>query len=263
MDTAQMTVAQITSLLSQHNISLHIINTLKNDARLSVKRLVDRWEVRQKKEQQEKERIYALYKYERQLQSQGYGLVAGIDEAGRGPLAGPVVVAAVILPPDCYLPGLNDSKKLTATQREKLYQEIIQAAVSVTRCVVNVETIDDINIYQATVEGMYKVSEGLSPSPQAILIDAVPLPKLTIPSRSIISGDQVSASIAAASIIAKVERDQIMAELNCQYPMYGFGRNKGYGTEEHMNALKKYGPCNYHRRSFEPVRAVEAANNAG
>ncbi|WP_371371284.1 ribonuclease HII [Sporomusa aerivorans] len=257
MDTARMTVAQITALLSQQDISLHIINKLKQDARLSVQRIVDKWEARQQKAQKENERVLALYKYERLLQKQDYNLVAGIDEAGRGPLAGPVVIGAVILPPDCYLPGLNDSKKLTAAQREKLYQEILAVAIAVSRSIVSVETIDNLNIYHATIAGMYQAIEGLTPAPQAVLIDAVPLPRLTVPSESIISGDQISASIAAASIIAKVERDRIMNELDCKYPVYGFQRHKGYGTEEHMNALLKYGPCEYHRRSFAPVKAAE------
>lgn len=252
-----MTVAQISSLLSKQDISLHIIARLKEDARVSVRRLVDKWESRQQREVKEKERIYALYQYERQLQNKGYSLVAGIDEAGRGPLAGPVVIAGVILPPDCYLPGLNDSKKLSAVQREKLYQDIIKVAITVNRSIVSAETIDEMNIYQATVAGMYKVIETMSPSPQAVLIDAVPL-SLMIPSQSIIGGDQVSASIAAASIIAKVERDEIMNQLDSQYPMYGFSRNKGYGTQEHMDALAKYGPCIYHRQSFAPVKAVES-----
>lgn len=254
LDTAQMTVAQIASLLAQENISLHIIDALKQDARVSVQRLADKWESRRQRELQEKARISALYKHERQLQSAGYSLVAGIDEAGRGPLAGPVVIAGVILPPDCYLPGLNDSKKLSAAQREKLYQDIIRVASAVSRSIVSVETIDELNIYQATVSGMYQVIESMSPPPQAILIDAVPL-SLTVPSRSIIGGDQVSASIAAASIIAKVERDHIMNELDSQYPMYGFSRHKGYGTQEHMDALEKYGSCRHHRQSFAPVRA--------
>lgn len=261
MDTAQMTVAQITALLSQPDISLHIITKLKQDARLSVQRIVERWEARRQKEQKEKERISALYNYERGMQNQGYSLVAGIDEAGRGPLAGPVVIGAVILPPDCYLPGLNDSKKLSAAQREKLYQEITAVAVAVNRCIVGVEIIDYLNIYHATIAGMYKAIEGLVPAPQAVLIDAVPLPRLAVPSESIVSGDQLSASIAAASIIAKVERDQIMDELDCQFPMYGFKRHKGYGTQEHMNALQQYGPCKYHRRSFAPVNAVSTTNN--
>ncbi|HWR43193.1 ribonuclease HII [Sporomusa sp.] len=260
MDTTQMTVAQITALLSQHDISLHITNSLKTDARLSVKRLVDKWEARRQAAQRERERIQALYEYERQLEAEGYCLVAGIDEAGRGPLAGPVLVAAVILPLDCYLPGLNDSKKLTAAQREKLYQEIKKAALAVNSCIVSVETIDDINIYQATVGGMYSAASGLSPIPQAVLVDAVPLPNLAVPHQAIIGGDQVSASIAAASIIAKVERDQIMNELDCEYPKYGFARHKGYGTQEHMEALIKYGPCPHHRRSFAPVKAAEAAS---
>ena len=259
LDTAQMTVAQITALLSEQEISLETINRLKMDARISVKRLIDRWETHLRKAQRERERIAALYEYERQLNYEGYSLVAGVDEAGRGPLAGPVMVAAVILPPDCYLPGLNDSKQLTASQREKLYEEIKNTAIAVNRSAVSPEIIDDINIYQATIRGMYSAIAGLLPVPQAVLIDAVPLPELLIPWKSIISGDQVSASIAAASIIAKVERDQIMNELDRQYPRYGFSRHKGYGTQEHMEALAKYGPCPYHRQSFAPVRAAAIA----
>ncbi|SMC67041.1 ribonuclease HII [Sporomusa malonica] len=260
MDTTQMTVAQITALLSQQDISLHIINRLKIDARLSVKRLVDKWEARRQNAQREWARIQALYEYERQLKTKGHNLVAGVDEAGRGPLAGPVLVAAVILPLECYLPGLNDSKKLTAIQRERLYQEIKNAAIAVKSCVVSVETIDDINIYQATIGGMYSAISSLSPAPQAVLVDAVPLPKLVVPHQAIIGGDQVSASIAAASIIAKVERDQIMNELDSMYPMYGFIRHKGYGTQEHMEALARYGPCPYHRRSFAPVKAADISD---
>ena len=259
MDTTQMTVAQITALLSEQEISLQTINRLKMDARISVKRLIGKWEVSLQKTQRERERIAALYDYERQLNYEGYSLVAGIDEAGRGPLAGPVMVAAVILPPECYLPGLNDSKKLTASQRESLYIEIKNAAIAVNRCAVSAEIIDEINIYRATVGGMYSAIAGLSSAPQAVLIDAVPLPHLAMPSKSIISGDQVSASIAAASIIAKVERDHIMQELDRQYPMYGFSRHKGYGTQEHMEALARYGPCPYHRQSFAPVKAAAIA----
>ena len=260
MNTAQMTVAQITAFLSQQDISSPIIDELKNDNRISVKNIIARWERRRQQVQQEKDRISSLYKYERQLTYEGYILVAGIDEAGRGPLAGPVVVGAVVLPTECFLPGLNDSKKLTPAQREKLYEEINAVAVAVNRCEVSAEIIDEINIYRATVGGMYSAIAGLAPAPQAVLIDAVPLPHLTIPSKSIISGDQVSASIAAASIIAKVERDRIMNELDNQYPMYGFSRHKGYGTQEHMDALAKYGPCPYHRLSFAPVQAAAIAS---
>ncbi len=264
MDTTKMTVGQITSLLSQKNITLDIIETLRNDVRLSVKRLVTKWESNQQKVQQEKERLHTLFENERQLCAQGYTLVAGVDEVGRGPLAGPVVVAAVILPLDCYLPGLNDSKKLTAGQREKLYEQIKNTAIAVSSSVISVETIDDINIYQATILGMYQAVSELAPVPQAVLIDAVPLPKLKMPYKSIIGGDQLSASIAAASIIAKVERDQIMNEIDSGYPMYGFSRNKGYGTEEHMNALSQYGACVHHRKSFAPVKAaVEAIGLIG
>lgn len=260
MDTTQMTVGKITALLSAPDTSLHIISSLKRDARLSVKRLVDKWEAKQQRDQREWERIQALYEYERQLNAKGYKLVAGVDEAGRGPLAGPVLVAAVVLPPEHYLPGLNDSKKLTAVQRERLYEEIKKAAIAVKSCAVSVEEIDDMNIYQATISGMYNTICNLFPVPHAVLVDAVPLPKLAMPHQAVIGGDQVSASIAAASIIAKVERDQIMKELDCLYPMYGFIRHKGYGTKEHMEALAKYGPCPCHRRSFAPVKAAGRAD---
>lgn len=259
MNTAQMTVAQITALLSQLDVSLHMIDTLKADKRISVKRIVDKWEERRKAALKEKERLNALYRYERQFNEAGYGFIAGVDEAGRGPLAGPVMVAAVILPPDCYLQGLNDSKKLSASQREKLYEEINTVAIAINRCEVSAQVIDDINIYQATEAGMYRVIEGLPTAPQAVLIDAMPLNKLTIPSKSLIGGDSLSASIAAASIIAKVERDKIMDDLDSRYPMYGFSRHKGYGTQEHMKALAKYGPCPYHRLSFAPVGAAAQA----
>lgn len=261
MDTAQMTVAQITALLSQQDVSLHIINRLKADARISVQRLAGKWETRRQEEQQERERLAAMYEYERQLYQDGCNLIAGVDEVGRGPLAGPVVVAAVILPKDCYLPGLNDSKKLTAAQREKLYYEIKHKAIAINRSIISVEVIDKINIYQATISAMYSAVAGLLPAPEAVLIDAVPLPQLTIFSKAIIGGDQRSASIAAASIIAKVERDKIMNELDLEYPVYGFSRHKGYGTQEHMEALSKYGPCPHHRQSFAPVKAAAIESN--
>jgi len=250
-----MTVNQITELLSQQEVSIQIINKLKQDSRISVSRLLVKWEQKQQKLLLEKQRLHALYEQERALTSSGHDFIAGVDEAGRGPLAGPLVVGAVILPLACHLPFLNDSKKLSARQREELYHAIQDVAISVEHIVIDIHTIDKLNIYQATVLGMYRVIEQLSPKPQAVLIDAVPLPELPIPSVSLIGGDAISASIGAASIIAKVERDRLMEKLDKEFPQYGFAKHKGYGTAEHMKALQQYGPCSAHRQSFEPIKS--------
>ena len=250
-----MAVAQIAQLLVQKDVSVDIIDRLKQDSRISVSRLVAKWQQKQKTLLLDAERIQKLYEQERLLKSSGYDLIAGVDEAGRGPLAGPVVIGAVILPLGCHLPLLNDSKKLSAKQREELYHMIKDVAISAQHVVIERDVIDSVNIYQATILGMYQVIEQLIPEPQAVLIDAVPLPELTMPSVSLIGGDAISASIGAASIIAKVERDRIMLEMDQQFPEYGFAKHKGYGTAEHIKALQQYGPCPIHRQSFEPIKS--------
>jgi len=250
-----MTVAQIAQLLGQNDVSADIIDRLKQDSRISVSRLVAKWQQKQQTLLLDAERIQKLYEQERLLKNSGYDLIAGVDEAGRGPLAGPVVIGAVILPLGCHLPLLNDSKKLSAKQREELYHMIKEVAISVQHVVIEKDVIDSVNIYQATILGMYQVIKRLIPEPQAVLIDAVPLPELTMPSVSLIGGDAISASIGAASIIAKVERDRIMLELDQQFPQYGFAKHKGYGTTEHIKALQQYGPCPIHRQSFEPIKS--------
>lgn len=250
-----MTVTQITELLSTQHITMELINSLKQDPRISVGRLLARWQQKQENELHEYQRVQNLYEQERLLESSGYQLIAGVDEAGRGPLAGPLVVGAVILPIGCHLPLINDSKKLSAQQRDKLYDQIKEVAIVAESVIIDIDTIDHLNIYQATIFGMYQALERLSPKPQAALIDAVPLPDLIIPSVSLIRGDAISASIAAASIIAKVERDRIMLELDEQFPNYGFAKHKGYGTGQHMKALQEYGPCSVHRQSFEPIKS--------
>jgi len=257
-----MTVTQITQLLIQNDVSIQIINSLKQDSRVSVTRLLAKWQQKQENLLLEKQRVQHLYEQERLLTSSGYNLIAGVDEAGRGPLAGPVVVGAVILPLGCHLPFINDSKKLSAMQREKLYHLIREVAIAVQYAVIDRETIDRLNIYQATVLGMYTAIQQLVPRPEAVLIDAVPLPDLTIPSVSLIGGDAISASIGAASIIAKVERDRIMLTLDEQFPHYGFAKHKGYGTAEHMKALEQYGPCPMHRQSFEPIKSWKKTKDA-
>ncbi|MCX7919316.1 MAG: ribonuclease HII [bacterium] len=188
--------------------------------------------------------------FEQQYYNQGYQRIAGIDEAGRGPLAGPVVAAAVILPAECLLPGINDSKKLTAKQRDKLYQLIVEQAVSVGVGIVSEKVIDEINILQASIQAMLMAIEKLSVQPECLLIDAVTLPDCPLPQQGIIKGDQKSVSIAAASIVAKVVRDTIMHDYERQYPNYHFAKHKGYATKQHIAEIKQFGLCEIHRRSF-------------
>ena len=189
-----------------------------------------------------------MMEYEHKYEHLGY--LCGIDEVGRGPLAGPVVACAVILPKDCDILWLNDSKKLTAKKREELYNVILDEAVSVGIGMASPERIDEINILQATYEAMRQAVSKLSVHPQLLLNDAVTIPEITIPQVPIIKGDAKSVSIAAASIVAKVTRDRLMVEYDKIMPGYGFAANKGYGSAEHIAALKKYGPTPIHRRSF-------------
>ena len=194
------------------------------------------------------------------LLSQGYSFIAGLDEAGRGCLAGPVVAAAVILPlgENCtsLFAGTRDSKQLTAQERVRLYEIIMQHALAIGVGIGSVELIDECNILQATKFAMGSALTQLSLSPQALLLDALLLPNVPLPQRSIIHGDGLCLSIAAASIIAKVTRDRMMVQLHEQYPAYGFSRHKGYGTEAHLAALREYGATPIHRRSFAPVREL-------
>lgn len=194
-----------------------------------------------------------LYEYEEALYDQGNQLICGVDEAGRGPLAGPVVVAACILPPFLRIEGINDSKQLTAKKREELFKIIVKNAVSYQIVFVSEADVDLLNIYQATKKGMLEAIRGLEVTPDHVLIDAMPLGELKIPHTSIIHGDARCASVAAASILAKVTRDEFMEKMDVKYPNYGFKKNKGYGTKAHMEALEKYGPCPIHRKTYAPV----------
>jgi ribonuclease HII len=196
-----------------------------------------------------------LWLIERELIAAGARLLAGVDEAGRGPLAGPVVVAAVILPLDFFPNGLNDSKKVPVDTRERLYDAIVAGAVAWAVEVVPVEVIDEINILRATHRGMRAALRALDPVPDLALVDGLPLPNPPIPQQNLIKGDGRSASIAAASILAKVTRDRLLCDLDAQYPGYGFAQHKGYPTPDHLDALRRLGACPAHRRSFAPVRA--------
>lgn len=191
--------------------------------------------------------------YEDNLIKRGIKYIAGVDEVGRGPLVGPVVTACVILPEGYTLDGLTDSKKLTPKKRDMYFDIIMRDALSVSIGIKNEKIIDDINIYEATKLAMYDAINGSKIKPEHILIDAMKLEKLEIPSTSIIKGDYKSITIAAASVIAKVTRDRMLIELDKQYPEYGFAKNAGYGTKQHIEAIEKYGIIPEHRKTFKPV----------
>lgn len=198
-------------------------------------------------------RLALLDRAEKELRRRGYRLVAGVDEAGRGPLAGPVVAAAVILPEECVLPGLDDSKRLEASCRERLDAHVRRHAVAVGIGVVEAREIDTRDILRASLAAMKKAIEALSPEPDALLLDAVSVPGVRRPQLPIVHGDALCSSIAAASILAKVFRDRLMDELGRRYPAYGFEHHKGYGVPEHCEALRLYGPCPEHRLTYHGV----------
>lgn len=194
-----------------------------------------------------------LYQYEKELWKNGINLIAGMDEVGRGPLIGPVVTACVILPKDFVLEGLTDSKKLSEKKREEFYDYIMEHAISVGIGMMDEKVIDEVNIYEATKLAMYQAVEKSKVKPEHVLIDAMKLDKLEMPSTSIIKGDAKSISIAAGSVIAKVTRDRMMIELDKKYPMYGFKSHKGYPTKKHIEAIKEYGLIDGYRKTFKPI----------
>ena len=206
--------------------------------------------VRIKFDDKEKERLIRMTEYERKCYEKGYKLIAGVDEVGRGPLAGPVVAAAVILGEGVLIPGVNDSKKLSEEKREYLYDEIKSKDLCWSIGIVDEKVIDEINILNAACLAMKKALDGLADKPDYILLDAVTLKDVDIPQKGIIKGDALSLSIAAASIIAKVERDRMISAYDELYPHYAFSKHKGYGTREHIECIKKYGLLPIHRRSF-------------
>lgn len=201
--------------------------------------------------EKELERLTNLKQIEKELYEKGFEKICGIDEAGRGPLAGPVVIAGVIMPKDSMIEGINDSKKVSEKKREKLYDLIIEEAISYSVAIIGQDVIDEINILNATKNGVTKVVEGLDIKPNLIIVDALThINTKGIPYESIIKGDAKCYNIAAASILAKVTRDRIMREWDSVYPQYGFINHKGYGTAKHIQAIKEYGLCPIHRKSF-------------
>ncbi len=218
------------------------------DQRIGIQKLIEQYNGYYNKYLDELKRLDEMLVYERKHADRDY--ICGIDEAGRGPLAGPVVSAAVILPKDLRILYVNDSKKVNENKREQLYDEIMEKAISVSVGIGCVEDIDTINILKATYQSMRKAVDGLSIQPDVLLVDAVTIPMIEIEQEPIIKGDAKSLSIAAASIIAKVTRDRMMRNYHDLYPEYGFDKNKGYGTKDHIDAIRSYGLCPIHRKTF-------------
>ena len=233
-----------------------LAEALRGDSRAGARALAGRCERRAAALRKERGRLALLFEIRRRLLERGARLVAGVDEVGVGPLAGPVVAAAVVLPDDPELPGLNDSKKLTRANRERLAAAIRRQAIDWRVGEAWPEEIDRLNIYHASLLSMRRAVEALSPDPDHVLVDARTIPGIRTPQTSLVRGDSRDASIAAASIVAKVHRDAIMLRLDARYPAYGFSRNMGYPTPQHIEALGRVGASAVHRRSFAPVARV-------
>ncbi|WP_404450051.1 ribonuclease HII [Sutcliffiella horikoshii] len=229
--------------------------SIRADERKGVQTLLKRWEKKRLETQQLLEQFEEMKKHERPLWNRGCRYIAGIDEVGRGPLAGPVVAAAVILPEDFLLPGLTDSKKLSAQKREHFFRYVKEHAISYGIGIIDSREIDQVNIYEATKLAMMQAVKNLQHTPEHLLIDAMKL-DLDIEQTSIIKGDATSISIAAASVLAKETRDAYMKNLAREFPYYGFDKNMGYGTQEHLLALQEKGITREHRQSFSPVKEM-------
>ena len=232
-----------------------LLAELEQDSRSGVIQAIAKRKREIQKRLDEDERLEGMLAYEKECYARGMELIAGVDEVGRGPLAGPVVAAAVILPKACKIPGLNDSKKIPKSKHKEIYEAVLQNAIAIGIGIKDNHVIDQVNIYEATKLAMLEAIGQLEPQPQHLLIDAMKL-DLPIPQTSIIKGDANSLSIAAASIVAKVTRDQMMEEFDKEYPGYDFAKNAGYGTAKHLAGLVQLGVTPIHRRSFEPVKSM-------
>lgn len=254
MDCAKYSIKQLEKYLETIEVDEKVISNLQKDPRKGVRDLAKKYRRFIELERVKVERWHLLNKKEAFLRKNGFELIAGVDEAGRGPLAGPVVAAAVILDPAETLLGLDDSKNLTVEERERLFALINQQALAVGTGIVDNHTIDQLNILQATFEAMRKAVRSLVPLPEYLLIDGnCKIPHCSLKQETVIDGDRKVNAIAAASIVAKVTRDRLLEEYHQQYPQYGLIRNKGYGTKEHIEALKQYGPSSLHRFTFSIV----------
>ncbi|HEL2475697.1 ribonuclease HII [Streptococcus suis] len=255
------TIKEVTALLAQVNsLDSPVWADLAQDERAGVQAAIKKRRKELEKEAAEDARLEAMLSYERALYENGVECIAGIDEVGRGPLAGPVVAAAVILPKGCKIRYLNDSKKIPKSKHEAIYQEVMERAVAVGVGIKDAAVIDQVNIYEATKLAMLEALGQLSQEPEHLLIDAMKL-DTPIPQTSIIKGDANSLSIAAASIVAKVTRDKMMADYDKEFAGYGFAKNAGYGTAEHLEGLNKLGITPIHRKTFEPIKSMLAGGN--
>ncbi|HEM5038513.1 TPA: ribonuclease HII [Streptococcus suis] len=255
------TIKEVTALLAQaDSLDSPVWDQLAQDDRAGVQVAIKKRRKELEKEAAEDVRLEAMLSYEKALYENGVEFIAGIDEVGRGPLAGPVVAAAVILPKGCKIRYLNDSKKIPKSKHEAIYQEVMERAVAVGVGVKDAAVIDQVNIYEATKLAMLEALGQLSREPEHLLIDAMKL-DTPIPQTSIIKGDANSLSIAAASIVAKVTRDKMMADYDKEFAGYGFAKNAGYGTAEHLEGLNKLGITPIHRKTFEPIKSMLAGGN--
>ncbi|MGY0691540.1 ribonuclease HII [Virgibacillus sp. FSP13] len=247
-------IVALKQLFETNAVTNDIIAELRKDERKGVQKLLQRYDREKRKEQVMKKNFAEMCHFEQINYDKGCRYIAGMDEAGRGPLAGPVVAAAVILPRDFTLLGLNDSKQLNEATRNRFFEIIKKQAVSYGISIVSNQKIDQVNIYEATKLAMYDAISQLEPKPDHVLIDAVNLDNLPCTSEAIVKGDQKSISVAAASILAKVTRDQLMKKIHIEFPMYDFASNMGYGTRHHMDMLEQHGITQYHRKSYAPVK---------
>lgn len=262
MELGKMTITQLKNWLQEasHQEIEAAWPLLEQDQRKGVKQLLARYEKEQRRKQELLKRWTQLLEIEKGLKKKGYQYIAGVDEAGRGPLAGPVVAASVILPDNFTAVELNDSKQLSPQLRERLAEEIKKQAIAYHVAFVDAAEIDQINIYQASQKAMRLAVQGLHVTPHYVLTDAMPLPGIAMPQQSLVKGDARAACIAAASVLAKVERDRWMKEQANRYPRYGFDQHMGYGTKAHWEAIRRYGLTPLHRRSFVAKgRMVEEA----
>lgn len=246
-------LAKITDLESP------LFKEFEKDSRSGVQKEIERRKKSIQAEIDENLRLEGMLRYEKDLYSKGTFLIAGVDEVGRGPLAGPVVAAAVILPKNCKIKGLNDSKKIPKKKHQEIFQAVKDNALAIAIGIMDNHVIDQVNIYEATKLAMKEAISQLQPQPEHLLIDAMKL-DLPISQTSIIKGDANSLSIAAASIVAKVTRDKIMANYDQEFPGYDFGQNAGYGTAKHIDGLEKHGVTPIHRTSFEPIKTLVASS---
>lgn len=254
----KMSLKELQVLINERGPEVYaeVIAVLGTDPRGGAQKLVRFCQARLQEYKRERDRISRMFSYERQVWAMGYSLVAGLDEVGRGPLAGPVVAAAVILPNELVLPGIEEVRRLTGKKRQDLYAQVKESALGIGVGMVHPDGIDEANVMMATYKAMVKAVQNLPVAPDYLLIDSLHLPGVTQPQAPIAAGDSQSCSIAAASLVAKVTRDDYMVEMDKLYPQYGFASHKGYGTLEHREALERYGPCPIHRKTYGSVREI-------